>query len=65
MTRFGRTKTSVAQIEFVADNDGFSKAYQRELSAAAKSFRIWCAIEGQPDLLSDILKSLTPVRTSF
>ncbi|HEY4838567.1 MAG TPA: hypothetical protein VIH72_08175 [Candidatus Acidoferrales bacterium] len=58
------TKSSAAIIEFVADNDGFSKAYHVNYSGGEK-FPHLVRIEGQPDLLSDILKSLTPARTSF
>jgi predicted metalloprotease with PDZ domain len=58
------TKSSATPIEFVADNDGYSKAYRVNYSGGEK-FPHLVRIEGQPDLLSDILKSLTPVRTSF
>jgi hypothetical protein len=58
------TKSSATPIEFVADNDGFSKTYRVNYSGGEK-FPHLVRIEGQPDLLSDILKSLTPARTSF
>jgi predicted metalloprotease with PDZ domain len=58
------TKSSATTIEFVADNDGFSKPYRVNYSGGEK-FPHLVRIEGQPDLLSDILKSLTPARTSF
>jgi predicted metalloprotease with PDZ domain len=57
-------KSSAAPIEFVADNDGFSKSYRVNYSGGER-FPHLARIEGQPDLLSEILKSLTPARTSF
>jgi predicted metalloprotease with PDZ domain len=57
------TKSSATPIEFVADNDGFSKAY-RVNYRGEEQYPHLVRIEGQPDLLSEILKSLTPATSA-
>jgi predicted metalloprotease with PDZ domain len=57
------TKPPAASIEFVADNDGFSKAY-RVNYRGGEQYPHLVRIEGQPDVLSEILKSLTPASSA-
>jgi predicted metalloprotease with PDZ domain len=57
------TKGSAASIEFVADNDGFSKAYRVNYRGGERCPHL-VRIDGQPDVLSEILKSLTPVTSA-
>jgi predicted metalloprotease with PDZ domain len=57
------TNSSATSIEFVADNDGFSKPY-RVNYRGGEQYPHLVRIEGQPDLLSEILKSLTPVTSA-
>jgi len=52
------TKNGTSSIEFVADNDGFSKAYRLNYRGG-EQYPHLVRIEGQPDVLSEILKSLT------
>jgi predicted metalloprotease with PDZ domain len=54
------TKNAAVPIEFVADNDGFSKAY-RVSYRGGERYPHLIRVDGQPDVLSEILKSLTPV----
>ncbi len=53
------TRGAASSIEFVADNDGFSKPY-RVSYRGGEQYPHLVRIEGQPDVLSEILKSLTP-----
>lgn len=57
------TKSGAGSIEFVADNDGFSKSY-RVNYRGGEQYPHLVRIEGQPDVLSEILKSLTPVTSA-
>ena len=57
------TKGGGAPIELVADNDGFSKPYHVTYRGG-ELYPHLARIEGQPDILSDILKSLTPVTSA-
>ena len=57
------TKGSAASIEFVADNDGFSKAYRVNYRGGERCPHL-VRIDGQPDVLSEILKSLTPATSA-
>jgi predicted metalloprotease with PDZ domain len=53
------TKGGTATIAFVADNDGFSKPYHVNYSGGERYPHL-VRIEGQPDVLSEILRPLTP-----
>jgi len=57
------TKAGGAPIALVADNDGFSKAYHVTYRGG-ELYPHLVRIEGQPDMLSEILKSLTPVASA-
>jgi hypothetical protein len=58
-----RVTKSQVPIEFVADNDGFSKAY-RVNYRGGEQYPHLVRIDGQPDVLSEILKSLTPATSA-
>ena len=54
------TKNGAGSIELVADNDGFSKPY-RVSYRGGELYPHLVRVEGQPDLLSEMLRPLTPV----
>jgi predicted metalloprotease with PDZ domain len=57
------SKSGTAMIEFVADNDGFSKTY-RVSYRGDELYPHLVRVAGQPDLLSEILRPLTPVTSA-
>jgi predicted metalloprotease with PDZ domain len=58
-----RVTKSAAPIEFVADNNGYSQSYRVNYRGGDRYPHL-VRLEGQPDVLSEILKSLTPATSA-